>query len=235
MFTTSSVLEALEAAGSAQTRKTYRRHGVGENQYGVSYAMLGALEKQIRREKDPARDHQIALDLWATGNHDARVLALRLADPKRADEALLNGWVRDLDNYVITDAFSSFAAKTAHAQPLAYKWIDADSEWIEAAGWNVLGQLAFNGALPDADCARLLPRIEGQLHASKNRVRYAMNNVIISIGGRGGELASAATAAAQRIGLVIVDHGETGCKTPDAAPYIERILARKGAQVVKPG
>ncbi len=235
MYTTQSVLEALEAEGTAQNRKIYARHGVGENQYGVSYAALAKLEKQIKRGKDPARDHQIALELWATGNHDARIMATRLADPKRADEALLNAWVRDLDNYGLTDALSGFAANTAHARALAYLWIDADSEWIETTGWNMLGQLVLSGSLPDADCARLLPRIERDIHTSKNRVGYAMNNVLIAIGGRGGELASAAIGAALRIGPVIVDHGETGCKTPDAAPYIEKILARQQARAEKAG
>jgi hypothetical protein len=35
------------------------------------------------------------------------------------------------------------------------------------------------------------------------------------------------TAAASRIGKVEVDHGETGCKTPDAIPYIKKAAARK--------
>ena len=36
-----------------------------------------------------------------------------------------------------------------------------------------------------------------------------------------------ATAAAKRIGKVDVDHGETGCKTPDAAPYIAKAAAHR--------
>jgi 3-methyladenine DNA glycosylase AlkD len=235
MTTTQALLTELEAAGSAQTRKTYARHGIGEAQYGVSYAALNALEKQVKREKQPARDHQIALELWASGNHDARVLATRLADPKQMDETRLNAWVRELDNYVLTDAFSVLAARTPPAQPLAYRWIDANGEWIEATGWNVLGQLVLDGTLPDADCQRLLPRIEQEIHDSKNRVGYAMNNVVIAIGARGGALAHDAIAAARRIGPVIVDHGQTGCKTPDAGPYIEKALARQQAKAAKTG
>lgn len=32
---------------------------------------------------------------------------------------------------------------------------------------------------------------------------------------------------ADRIGTVEVDHGETGCKTPAARPYIEKVWARQ--------
>ena len=42
------VLRELELLGTEQTRKIYRRHGVGENQFGVSYANLGKLKKRIK-------------------------------------------------------------------------------------------------------------------------------------------------------------------------------------------
>ncbi len=49
-----------------------------------------------------------------------------------------------------------------------------------------------------------------------------MNNALIAIGGRNDELERQALAVAARIGAVHVDHGETNCKTPDAAAYIAR-------------
>jgi len=61
--------------GTAQNRKVYARHGVGEDMYGVSYSNLGKLRKSIKRH------HALAEQLWATGNHDARVLATMIADP----------------------------------------------------------------------------------------------------------------------------------------------------------
>jgi len=58
-------------------------------------------------------------------------------------------------------------------------------------------------------------------------VRNAMNNALIAIGIRNPHLEKKAIAAAQKIGKVEVDHGETGCKTPDAIPYIQKSLDRK--------
>lgn len=52
-----------------------------------------------------------------------------------------------------------------------------------------------------------------------------MNMALIAIGVRSARLAEAATAAAGRIGKVDVDHGETNCKTPDAASYIAKTRA----------
>jgi 3-methyladenine DNA glycosylase AlkD len=219
---TTDVLQQLESLGKEQARKIYRRHGVGDNQYGVSYADLGKLKKRIKT------DHALALTLWASGIHDARVLATMIADPQQADSAMLDAWARDLDNYVITDAFSTYVAATPFAQQQAERWIQSADEWIATAGWNLMGSLAGNDrALPDSYFEPYLATIERSLHTSPNRVRYAMNNVVITIGLRSDALEGQAVAAAGRIGKVIVDHGQTSCKTPDAIAYIAKTKAHR--------
>jgi len=54
-----------------------------------------------------------------------------------------------------------------------------------------------------------------------------MNGAVISIGVCKPALHEKAIAAATRIGKVMVDHGETGCTTPDAAAYIDKAVTRK--------
>lgn len=233
MYTTEQVMQELEAAGTEQNRKIYRRHGAGDNQFGVSYATLGAIEKQIKREKNPARDHEIGLELWATGNRDAQVLALRLLDPRRVDRDALNQWVRGLGDYGMADALGVFVAKVPDARELGYAWIDAEGEWIETTGWNVIGNLVALGEISEAECTELLVRIEREIHTAKNRVRYSMNQVVIAVGVRDGALYPLAMTSAQTIGPVMVDHGQTGCKTPDAASYIEKTLAYQAEKAAR--
>ena len=55
-------MKELEAAGTAQNRKVYARHGAGENMFGVSFSNQEKLRKQIKT------DHALAEQLWATGN-----------------------------------------------------------------------------------------------------------------------------------------------------------------------
>jgi hypothetical protein len=81
--------------------------------------------------------------------------------------------------------------------------------------------------LPDEYFENHLEMIERGIHSAKNRVRAAMNGALIGIGMRNSRLEKKALAAAARIGRVEVDHGETGCKTPDAAAYIRKAAARK--------
>ena len=82
-------------------------------------------------------------------------------------------------------------------------------------------------SLPDDYFERYLYIIERDIHSRKNRVRYSMNSTMIGIGIRNPNLQEKAIAAVRRIGPVDVDHGETGCKTPDATAYIQKELRRK--------
>ncbi len=221
-MTRGDVLAELKRLGTAQNRKVYARHGVGEEQYGVSYGNLRALKKKIKV------DHALARQLWASGNHDARILATMIADPKQADAATLDAWRGDLDNYVIADAFAGFVGKTPFARANMEAWMRSDHEWIGRAGWRLLAYLAMkDDALPDAFFEGYIEAIERDIHTRKNRVRDAMNGALIAIGMRNDALEARALAAAQKIGTVDVDHGETNCKTPDAAAYIRKARKRK--------
>ena len=211
--------QQLEAAGSARTRKTYARHGVGPKMFGVSYAVLGQLRRQINR------DHALALGLWASGWHDARVLATMIADPQQATAALLDAWVADCDNRGIAGALSTLAASSALAEVMAANWCADGREFVAVAGWDVVALMAMNPTLADKQFAALIKAIERDIHGAQNHVRYAMNGALIAIGVRNAKLKTRALAAAKRIGKVEVDHGDTSCQTPDAVAQIAKTKA----------
>jgi 3-methyladenine DNA glycosylase AlkD len=227
-----SVMEELKAKGKESAAKTYQRHGVTEETFGVSYADLGVFEKRL------GTHHELALGLWETGVHDARVLATKVADPEKMTRREIERWLGSASHYVITDALSMLAGRMPAAREMALAWIDDPGEWISTAGWSVLAMKATEGAFEAAEVKTLLGRIRKDIHRAKNRTRYAMNNALISIGGSIEAARDAALQAAQAIGKVEVDHGETGCKTPDAVSYIAKMVAhqsaRTGASKAKP-
>ena len=217
-----TALRELKRRGTAQNRKVYRRRGVGEAMYGVSFGDLRLLAKQIKMDQD------LAVQLWATGNHDAQILATLIADPGQLDSKTLDAWARDLNNYVIADQFAGLTARTAYWRRKAEKWRTARGEWIGRAGWNLIGQLALHEpALPDTYFEPYLLEIETGIHQHKNRVREAMNNALIAIGIRNAALQEKALGIARTIGPVEVDHGETNCRTNDAATYIVRTVEHR--------
>lgn len=222
---TREVLAELKELGTAQNRKVYGRHGVTGELYGVSYAHLKKLEKRYRGE------HELALELWESGVHDARILATQIADSGALTAKVLDAWLRAVDNHVLADAVAQAAARSSKAVRCAERWRARKKEWPAATGWNLYGRLV--GELVAAQHQATLVEIEERIHDSPNRVRHAMNGALIAIGSEGGALQKAAVAAAKRIGTVEVDHGETGCKTPAAIPYIEKTVAHRRAQARK--
>jgi len=220
-MTLREVLAALKKAGTAQNRKIYGRHGVTGKMFGVSYATLGMLRKKIKL------DHELAVQLWKTGNHDARVLATMVEDPAVTTGEDIDAWAKDLGNYVITDAFAGLVSRTPFALKKIEKWIDASGEWVGRVGWLVLARMARESSVPDSYFIPHLDTIEHKIHTRKNRVRDAMNSALIAIGLRNPRMRALALAVAARIGKVDVDHGETGCKTPDAASYIMKAATRE--------
>ena len=125
----------------------------------------------------------------------------------------------------------ALTARTRYAESKMKKWRKSRQELTAAAGWNLLVEIAQNDSkLPDSFFVPYLMEIRENIHRGKNRARYAMNAAVIAIGGRTPNLRRRAIAAAKKIGPVHVDHGETGCKTPDAVPYIERIWERRPAK-----
>ncbi|MEM7247484.1 MAG: DNA alkylation repair protein, partial [Acidobacteriota bacterium] len=101
--------------------------------------------------------------------------------------------------------------------------------WVWWAGWITLSYRAADDSLPDRHFEPWLAIIEATLQSSPNRTRHSMNQALISIGCRSAGLAKKAKAVAKRIGPVVVDHGQTSCKTPDAAPYIDKTRAHRQA------
>ena len=222
-----TVIQELEELGTEQNRKIYRRHGVREDLFGVSFGNIRKLQKKIKT------DHSLARELWATGNHDARILATMVADPNMIEKEgprhdWLESWAADLDNYIIADAFAELVSKTDSARGKAEHWNRSEDEWTGRAGWTIMAKIAMKDRiLPDDYFEELLPTIEAGIHTRKNRVRDAMNAALIAIGIRNERLQERALSAAANIGKVEVDHGATGCVTPDAASYILKTVNRK--------
>ncbi|MEZ5425012.1 MAG: DNA alkylation repair protein [Pyrinomonadaceae bacterium] len=214
-------LERLRESGTEQNRKIYPRHGVKGEMYGVSFANLGKLQKEIRT------DHQLAEGLWASGNHDARILATMIADGGKLTSKELDAWAKDLDNYVIADAFSKMVARSQFVKEKTEKWTASKNEWIGRVGWALIYYLTKDKKLEDAFFEPFLQTIEFEIHQRKNKTRDAMNMALIAIGTRNGFLQKQALMVADKIGKVEVDHGETSCKTPDATEYILKTVERR--------
>ena len=218
-------MAALEKLGTAQNRKTYARHGAREPMFGVSWANLGKLARQI------TCDPTLAEKLWASRNYDARILATMVADPAKITATALDRWARQIDCSAIGGALATLVARSPLAEHMSRRWKKDRGDLVADAGWAVLCCLARDErALSDEEGLKLIQEIEQRIHCAGNHTRYSMNGALIALGGGRASLAGPALAAAKRIGKAEVDHGDTSCQTPDATAYIQKMRARAKAK-----
>jgi len=216
------VLQQLEALGSEQTRKTWRRHGAAEPMFGVKFGDLAKLQKRIKV------DHPLATLLWRTENHDARLLACMVADAGAITGPELQTWAAEVKDSSTAEALAAFASRTPMAASLREAWL-ADPR-LRRAGWSLVGHCAkTGGSLDRRQALDYLQRIEAEIHQAENWTRRTMMYVLLGLGGHDATLRQAAEEACRRIGPVAFDPGDTACEFPDPLPYLARIWARKKA------
>jgi len=191
-----AILRELRGLGSAASRAGMARYGINvESAFGVSIYELRKVAKRL------GTDHRLAATLWATGNHEARLLACFVDDPAAVTPAQMEAWARDFDSWDLCDqATTSLFDQTPHAFGKAIAWAQREDAWIKRAGFALMAGLAWHDrGTPDAAFRRLLPLVERGATDERNFVKKAVNWALRNLGKRNPSLNRAAVACAERI------------------------------------
>jgi 3-methyladenine DNA glycosylase AlkD len=190
------VLAELQSLGRQRNIDGMAHFGIrAENVYGVSKPKLDALAKRI------GRNHSLALELWLTENHDARILAGMIADPRQITPAVMDLWIRDFNNWDVCDGTCCHLfvfAKPAWSR--AVSSTDRKGEFQKRAGFALAAYLAYRDkSATDAPFLKFLKIIEREAADDRNFVRKAVNWALRNIGKRNLRLNRAAIVTALRI------------------------------------
>jgi 3-methyladenine DNA glycosylase AlkD len=221
-MTYEEIMQKLEELGSEQTKRIFMNHGAKEPFFGVK---VGDLKKLVKHVK---KDHELALRLYDSGNHDAMYLAGLSINPKLVSKETLEEWAEKANWYMLAEyTVAGAAAESDYARELAKKWMDSDEEMIAVCGWSTYSN--YLSITPDDELDLneirvLLNRVKNSVHNERNRVRYVMNGFVISTGSYVPALHEEAMGVAESIGKVHVDVGNTACKVPLATAYIKKIV-----------
>jgi 3-methyladenine DNA glycosylase AlkD len=220
-MTLKEILADLEANSTEQTKKTFLRHGAVEPLFGVLVGHLKKLQKTLNHH------HELALQLFDTGNSDAMYLAALISEPQKMTKTQLTKWAKGATWHMISESAVAWtAAESRFAWELAKEWIDSKKPLIAGAGWATLS--SYVGITPDeeldtSELEELMARVKRDIGAAPNRVKYTMNGFIICVGTYVAPLLKKAKAIAKELGEVEVDVGDTACQVPVALQYIEKI------------
>jgi 3-methyladenine DNA glycosylase AlkD len=216
-----AILAELRAMGSDKDRAGMARYGINvDNAFGVSVYELRKVAKRI------GTDHDLALALWATGNHEARLLACFIDDPTAVTAKQMDAWASDFDSWDICDqATTSLFDLTKHAWAKATEWAKRDEPWVKRGGFALMAGLAVHDkAADDRAFMRLLPLIERGAFDDRGFVKKAVNWALRNIGKRNRELNAAAIACSEKIGAA-ADKAAGGGRGGDARVRAARWVA----------
>jgi 3-methyladenine DNA glycosylase AlkD len=195
-MTVTKVVAELRAHANPANVAGMARYGINsENTLGVSIPSLRAMAKRI------GTDHALALDLWASGIHEARVLAGLVDDPAAVTAAQLERWAKDFDSWDVCDGVcSNLFDRTPYAWDKAVAWSARSREFVKRAGFVLMAALAVHDTTaPDERFKKFLPLIEREAVDERNFVKKAVNWALRQIGKRNRALNRDAIATAKRI------------------------------------
>lgn len=218
------IIEELKSQGNENYKNIMMRHGAKEPIFGVKIEYMKKIVKRVKK------DYQLALDLYDSGISDAMYLAGLIADDKKMTQKDLKKWITKAYYPMICEYTVPWvAAESDHGWEVAQEWIESKKETVASAGWQTISSMMAIKEDDELDIPaikKLLTRVQKTIHDQPNRVKYVMNNFVISAAAGVKELTEFATQVAKKIGKVDVDMGDSSCKTPDAVEYIEKIRKR---------
>ena len=162
---------------------------------GISVPSLRAMAKEI------SKDHRLALRLWRSGVHEARLLACFIDEPKEVTEEQMEEWVRGFDSWDVCDlCCSNLLDRTELAYRKAFEWSAMDEEFVRRAGYVMMAALSVHDKAADDDqFLAFLPVIIDGSGDERNFVKKAVNWALRQIGKRNRRLNKAAIEAGEKI------------------------------------
>ena len=218
--TVAEVLAELAALEDPKVRAVNERHG---DDHGVNLTELRAVAKRLKTQ------HDLARELWRTGDTAGRLLALLICRPKAFDRDELDGMLREARVPKVQDWLVNYVVKKSpHAEALRGTWFADADPVVASAGWALTTERVVKK--PDGlDLAGLLDVIEAQMAGAPDRLQWAMNECLAQIGITHPEHRARAIAIGERLRVLENYPTSPGCTSPYAPVWIAEMVRRQEA------
>ncbi|MDI3288729.1 DNA alkylation repair protein [Polyangium sp. 15x6] len=220
-MTLEDALAQLKSLGNEKVRAQNKKHGAGDNQFGVR---LGDIRKLAAKVKT---SHPLAIALWDTGNIDARLLAILLLKPNNLSRDEMDRMVRSVEFVQVADWLNSNVVKNhPDKESLRQSWMQDDHPWAARAGWSLTSERIAKS--PDGlDLPALLDRIESEMGNAASEVQWTMNFCLAGIGIHFPKHRKRAIAIGERLGIYRDYPVSKGCTSPFAPIWINEMVRRQ--------
>jgi 3-methyladenine DNA glycosylase AlkD len=195
-MTLDEVVSKLRSLGNPAALPCMARYGIATgNALGVSMPQLRSLARQI------GTSHTLALELWDTGIHDARILASLVDSPQGVTLDQLNNWIGDFDSWDLCEqCIMNLLARMQGADNVALSWSTRPEEFVNRAGFVLMARLASTDRSADDETFEpFLEAIEREAIDDRNYVKKGINWALREIGARNRHLNGRASEIATQL------------------------------------
>ena len=172
------------------------RFGINpHNTLGVAIPLLRRLAKEY------GRNHDVAMLLWDSRVHEARILASMIDDAGTLTNRQMDRWTNQFDSWDVCDqCCANLYEDSPHAWKKAREWSASKKEFVKRAGFVMMARLAVSKKeVNDNAFHAFFERIEKEAHDDRPMVRKAVNWALRQIGKRSEMLHQSALTVAERL------------------------------------
>ena len=223
------VLKKLKKLSNPKNLEGMARFGINPNKaLGISIPKLRKLAKEI------GNNHKLALQLWKTGIHEARILAGLIDEVDKVTTKQMDLWIKDFDSWDVCDLVcANLFDKTSFAFKKAVGWTKRKREFEKRAGFALMACLAWHDKEADNNkFIKFFPAIKKESIDERNYVKKAVNWALRQIGKRNKEL----NKEAIKVALVIqkIESRSARWIANDALRELKSEAVQKRLSVIRP-
>ncbi|MDD4625241.1 MAG: DNA alkylation repair protein [Candidatus Paceibacterota bacterium] len=190
------IIKKLKEQSNPENVAGMARFGINsKNTLGIPVPFLRKTAKEI------GKNHDLALELWKSGIHEARLLACFIDEIEKVSKEQMEEWVKDFDSWDVCDQVCmSLFDKTEQPYAKAKQWAKREEEFVRRAGFALMAALASHDKKAENEkFISFFPFIKKYSTDERNFVRKAVNWALRQIGKRNQNLRDEALRLAEEI------------------------------------
>lgn len=175
------VIKLLKSLENPINKAGMARYGINTKYaFGISVSKLREIAKPLEK------NHELALKLWETQHHEARILATIIDEPSLVTEIQMEEWVEDFNSWDLCDqCIMNLFGFNVLAYDKAVEWADRDEEFVKRAGFVMMAKIAVSDKkAPNDAFIEFLDLIIKHATDERDMVKKAVNWALRQIGKR---------------------------------------------------
>ncbi len=197
MATAPQILRQLRKLADPQKLAGMERYGITtEKRLGVAVPDMRQIAKGVKK------DRKLALELWATGIAEAKIVASMVAVPEEMTSKDMDDWVSGFDSWDVCDQVCmNLFEKMSPVRKKIEQWSRREEPFVKRAAFACIACLAWHDKqASDQEFAELFPILLREAKDERNYVKKAVSWALRNIGKRNPVLCDEAIQLACQIG-----------------------------------